>query len=382
MVGKIPDRAFQRNGEEEENYVNGTEVNGDSRVPISSAHVDINLPSNEMEEKIRDVCKTLVKRWSGLANGNFLVEKVSGGITNLLSKVSAKDEKGETYSVTVRVYGPNTDVIIDRQRELQAIHFLSAAGFGPSLLGIFSNGIVQSFIDAQTLSLTDMRRPKLSAEIARQLRKFHELEVPGSKDPQLWPDIFKLIDKASHVQFEENERQLRYSEISFDNLREEARNLKIITDRLNAPVVFAHNDLLSGNLMLGDGEEKLYLIDFEYSSYSYRGYDIGNHFNEYAGFDCDFSLYPNKESQYHFFRHYLSPEHPELVSEDELQKLYVETNCYALASHLFWGLWAIVQAKYSPIDFDYLGYFFQRYDVYERKKKSCLTLVKACNPNN
>jgi ethanolamine kinase len=37
--------------------------------------------------------------------------------------------------------------------------------------------------------------------------------------------------------------------------------------------------------------EKLYFIDFEYGSYSYRGYDIANHFNEYAGFDCDYNLY-------------------------------------------------------------------------------------------
>jgi ethanolamine kinase len=63
------------------------------------------------------------------------------------------------------------------------------------------------------------------------------------------------------------------------------------TGLLNAPVVFAHNDLLSGNFMLNDEEEKLYLIDFEYGSYNYRGFDIGNHFNEYAGYDCDYSLY-------------------------------------------------------------------------------------------
>lgn len=25
------------------------------------------------------------------------------------------------------------------------------------------------------------------------------------------------------------------------------------------------------------------------------------------------------------------------------------------ASHFFWGLWALIQAKYSTIDFDFLG---------------------------
>ena len=86
--------------------------------------------------------------------------------------------------------------------------------------------------------------------------------------------------------------------------------------------------------------EKLYLIDFEYGSYNYRGFDIGNHFNEYAGYDCDFTLYvfsfslffiilplqsnanidlavecryPSKDEQYHFFRHFLQPENPHEV---------------------------------------------------------------------
>ena len=35
---------------------------------------------------------------------------------------------------------------------------------------------------------------------------------------------------------------------------------------------------------------RFYVIDFEYGAYGYRGYDLGNHFNEYAGFECDYSL--------------------------------------------------------------------------------------------
>ena len=31
------------------------------------------------------------------------------------------------------------------------------------------------------------------------------------------------------------------------------------------------------------GGPPMYLIDFEYAGWGYRGYDIANHFNEYAG---------------------------------------------------------------------------------------------------
>ena len=46
-------------------------------------------------------------------------------------------------------------------------------------------------------------------------------------------------------------------------------------------------------------------IDFEYSCYSFRGYDFGNHFDEYAGFECEYSRYPNKQATAAFMRHYL-----------------------------------------------------------------------------
>ncbi|MFQ6642483.1 hypothetical protein Gotur_018304, partial [Gossypium turneri] len=99
-----------------------------------------------------DVCKKLFRKWEKLDDSRFSVETVSGGITNLLLKVSVKEGNGDNVAVTVRLYGPNTEYVIDRKRELQAIKYLSAAGFGAKLLGVFGNGMVQSFINARTLN--------------------------------------------------------------------------------------------------------------------------------------------------------------------------------------------------------------------------------------
>lgn len=46
-------------------------------------------------------------------------------------------------------------------------------------------------------------------------------------------------------------------------------------------------------------------IDFEYGSYNYRGFDFGNHWCEYAGFDGDYSRYPDSKQQATFVRAYL-----------------------------------------------------------------------------
>lgn len=71
----------------------------------------------------------------------------------------------------------------------------------------------------------------------------------------------------------------------------------------------------------------------------------------------DYNLYPNVEFQYQWLRSYLShyfEKNEAEIDEKELEKWYIWTNKFALASHLFWGIWALVQAHYSKIDFDFL----------------------------
>ena len=49
-------------------------------------------------------------------------------------------------------------------------------------------------------------------------------------------------------------------------------------------------------------------IDFEYSCWSWRGFDFGNHFCERAGFEGDYSRFPTRQEAGAFIRAYLSEE--------------------------------------------------------------------------
>ncbi|KAG6485208.1 hypothetical protein ZIOFF_053741 [Zingiber officinale] len=349
----------------------------DHLIPFSPVTIDISLPLHQMRPHIIYLCKALFKKWSPLDESVFSIETVSGGITNLLLKVSVREDTVKIDTVIVRLYGPNTDLVIDRKREFQALPHISAAGFGAKLLGWFQNGMVQSFIDARTLSPSDMKNPKIAEKIARQLRGFHQVAIPGSREPQLWNDIFKFLNEAETLKFDNNEKQATYESISFNEIRAAIDEVKNMTDRFIAPVVFSHNDLLSGNLMFNDKQGILYFIDFEYGSYNYRGYDIANHFNEFAGLECDFNLYPDKYTQYHFFRNYLDSDKPYEIEVPikDLEALFVETNTFRLASHIYWALWGVIQAKVSPIDFDYLGYFFKRFNEFKKQKETCFSLA-------
>jgi len=142
---------------------------------------------------------------------------------------------------------------------------------------------------------------------------------------------------------------------------------------LKPPVVLGHNDLLHANIMkLEDGS--LQFIDFEYGGTNFRGFDLGNHFNEFAGLDCDYTHYPPSSIQDVYARAYLSAA-GSTPTEDEVQQLIVEANVSALASHLFWGLWALIQAKFSSIDFDYVEYSKMRYAEFQRRRNEFLGMV-------
>jgi ethanolamine kinase len=105
-----------------------------------------------------------------------------------------------------------------------------------------------------------------------------------------------------------------------------------------SPVVFCHNDLLSANLIFDRKNEKAYFIDYEYGCPSFRGFDIANHFCEYAGFDCDWSKYPSKDYQLNWLKNYLE----KFGSQEDPERVFEEIEHFSLAAHFFWAIWAFV----------------------------------------
>ncbi|KAF9161133.1 hypothetical protein BGX20_002227 [Mortierella sp. AD010] len=63
------------------------------------------------------------------------------------------------------------------------------------------------------------------------------------------------------------------------------------------------------------------------------------------------------------------------VSKAEvLESMYDEVNKFALASHIMWGLWGLIQAAQSEIDFDYFEYSMQRLSEFRRRREEFMTL--------
>lgn len=170
------------------------------------------------------------------------------------------------------------------------------------------------------------------------------------------------------------------SQYSVEKLSAEVDYIEsMINQHSTSPLGFCHNDILLENVVFSQEKQRVSFIDFEYGDYNYIFFDVANHFNEYAGIETvDYSLYPTKDYQKNWLKVYLTtvkklcgPAASELPSPDDdgaLDRLTDEINLFALSSNLFWGVWALVQAENSTIDFDFLEYGFIRLAEYFRAK--------------
>lgn len=144
--------------------------------------------------------------------------------------------------------------------------------------------------------------------------------------------------------------------------------------------IFAHCDLLSGNVIIEPSASSaspsrrssassasnepetaatVTFIDYEYASPAPASFDIANHFAEWGGFDCDYSAMPTRSTRRAFLREYLRSfsTHQNLTyNESDLDELFEQVDKFRGVPGFYWGIWALIQAQISLIDFDYASY--------------------------
>ncbi|XP_053384231.1 choline/ethanolamine kinase-like [Mercenaria mercenaria] len=327
--------------------------------------------------------------WSEISEDEFQISKLSGGLTNYLyicslpSNVRVPDNQPQ--SVLLRVYG---DIATSSNFVVQnsvVFALMSEKKLGPKLHGMNPKARIEELVPASSLSTTDLHNPTLSRMIAEKLALFHNLDMPLCKEPRFLNDTMDkwLIEVKEILSRTHSDQDEHYMRVFRDySLEEELQTLKEILSRVESPIVFSHNDLQEGNILYNekcpDLRKRMTVIDWEYCSYNYRGYDFGNHFMEwcynynvpeYPYYRYTAQYYPTRDQQYEFFKAYLQASHCD-IDDSILEKMYIEANTYALASHFLWGLWSILQNEMSNIQFGFLEYAESRLSGYfEMKRK-------------
>ncbi|XP_061577193.1 choline kinase alpha isoform X1 [Cololabis saira] len=349
--------------------------------------------------------------WRSLAEDDFQITIIRGGLSNKLFLCSLPDSVDsvgdEPKCILLRLYGailqmscnkgdsPQSDKDHFQGAEamvLESVMFaiLAERELGPKLYGIFPQGRLEQYVPSRKLDTCELSDSSISAEVAEKMAQFHGMRMPFNKEPKwLFGTMEKYLSQVMKLNFTRESHLRRFSRLLAINLPQEMEMLKSLLGSTHSPVVFCHNDCQEGNILLlkrhqSSDKQKLMLIDFEYSSYNYRGFDIGNHFCEWIyDYNCDESPffkvdaqnYPSKAQQLHFFESYLREfdgGFDNLSTEEKVklkEELYVEVNRFSLASHFFWGLWSIIQARLSTIEFGYLEYAEARFEAYFQQKR-------------
>ncbi|KAM6926360.1 choline kinase alpha isoform 1-T1 [Lycodopsis pacificus] len=409
-------------------------INGVSSSPSMSLGILVTENALQVQPDTEEDCKELVRldqpdldtqrkaylwcreflhgAWKSLAKDEFHITIIRGGLSNKLFLCSLPDSLDtvgdEPRSVLLRLYGAILQMSCNKgdsrqsNKEnlfqgaeamvLESVMFaiLAERELGPKLYGIFPQGRLEQYVPSRKLDTCELSDPSISAEVAEKMAKFHVMRMPFNKEPKwLFGTMDKYLSQVMRLNFTRESHLRRFNRLLGYNLPKEMDMLKSLLESTHSPVVFCHNDCQEGNVLLLKGrqssdKQKLMLIDFEYSSYNYRGFDIGNHFcewmydyscEEFPFFKVNAQAYPSKAQQLHFIESYLRESDrgfDNLSEEDQMklkEELHVEVNRFSLASHFFWCLWSIIQARLSTIKFGYLEYAQARFDAYFQQKK-------------
>ncbi|KAI0140141.1 kinase-like protein [Hypoxylon sp. NC0597] len=361
-------------------------------------HIPISYDSENPDASARALIFALRPEWSG-PDSNVEFISFKDGITNtLLKAVNRKEglskDEIDKEAVLLRAYGHGTDVLIDRHRETQNHELLMNHGLAPELLARFDNGMIYRYIRGTVTSPSDLREPPIYLAVARRLAQWHatvpcifetheqtngvngpyeaaiEHAAPGKPSPNVWTVMQKWIF-ALPTQTEAQRTRQATLQREFNKLVEELSQRPGLGEN---GLVFAHCDLLSGNVIIepqspngvkeGSSQRKeVSFIDYEYATPSPAAFDLANHFAEWGGFECDYNVLPTRAQRLEFIREYihsyftLLPSKPDNVDEEaEAQKLLAEVDIFRGVPGFYWGIWALIQATISHIDFDYAEY--------------------------
>ncbi|KAF4979335.1 hypothetical protein FZEAL_4441 [Fusarium zealandicum] len=322
-----------------------------------------------------------------LGSGDLEAKALTQGTTNGLFKVSrrAAAESDDEDAVLVKVYGDGTEITIDREKELRVHKLLSDNDLSSSPLVRFANGHAYQFMPGTACSVDDMSQPSVWRCVARELARWHAtLPVVDSRDPQesfdYKPSIWSTAKKWLDAIPDEPKRSTANKEVLCEQLQYATQKL-LFNNGAPDPLVLGHGDLLSGNILVhksdSNGEAaSVRFIDYEHATYCPQAFELANHFAEWAGFECDYTLLPTRSTRRDFIREYLQT-HSEItrdraaaaapdVTDAAVDHLMGQVDAFRGFPGFYWGLCALIQAETSTgtIEFDYGGYAEKRLDEY------------------
>jgi thiamine kinase-like enzyme len=284
-----------------------------------------------------DFCTSLMPELKGL---DLDIQELKGGITNKLYRVRSPD--GQDY--VFRIYGQKTELLIDRNVEMENLRQMEPSGVTPKLIRYLpkQNTTVVEFIPGYVLKNQDFLKEDLWELIIRPIKIIHRsgVTLPYIFDPLVEVKRFYEILKGINP---------NYPEFDIDGTFRVLEKISDIAEVSRSTYVPCHNDLLADNFILTENrkrfKEPVYLIDWEYAGMAPPFYDIADMFQE---------ILVSREVERKFLAIYWE-------DKDMSYNEYM-TDLFKPFPDIYWFLWSLIQLNVSTIQFDYYDYGRVKYE--------------------
>ena len=282
----------------------------------------------------------IIKLMPELKGFEIEISELKGGITNKLYRV--RDESGGDY--VFRLYGPRTEMFIDRDIEMKAMQCMEPFCISPKVVKYLpeKGATIIEFIEGYTLKNKDFLMEELWEKIIRPINMVHKSGISISK-------IFNPVFEVKRLYNILKDINPGYPEFDIEGTIGVLEKINTIASIPHDEFVLCHNDLLADNFMLIDDQDRfsepMYLIDWEYAGMGICYYEIADMFQEI--------LVPrNIERQ---------------LLETYWDNCNMEYNVYMTDifkpfPDIYWFLWSLIQLNISRIEFDYYNYGKTKYE--------------------
>ncbi|WP_071393474.1 phosphocholine cytidylyltransferase/choline kinase family protein [Bacillus tuaregi] len=239
-----------------------------------------------------------------------------GGMTNKNFKVMVKDEE-----YVLRLPGNGTEKMINRMEEKRNSSLASSLGIDAELIYFNEEtGVKVSKLiaNAETLNPTTAKREDNMRLTTSVLKKLHHSGIEMNNQF----DVFAKMAEYEQLLEEVNGRMYE----PYEEVKSQVMALKHQYELMDFQLMPSHNDLVAENFVKS-GEDKIYLIDWEYGGMNDPVFDLAAH-----SLECEFS----EEDEELFLRLYLD--------EDEIP---VDIQKRMLMNKIFqdflWSIWTCIK---------------------------------------
>lgn len=266
------------------------------------------------EERIKsEEVKKQIQRALDVSPDEIKGIQAFGGMTNLNYRVSIGAE-----DFVVRMPGAGTEEFIDRSEEKENLELGAALGINPDQLYFNTETglkITAMISNAETLTPRMTKKEEIMKMVTANLRILHQSPVKMKNSF----DLFGLMEKYEKIARGAN--GIFFD--GFEKVKEEVYEIKKYYESLTVEYAPTHIDALYQNF-IKSGDDKLYLIDWEYSGMFDPLWDLATH-----SIESEFTTLEEELFLSHYFQ--------EDITEIEQRRILI----HKIFQDYLWTMWTI-----------------------------------------